>query len=639
MAEIPGDDLTFKQLVDAIVYKAKRKKEKLLCLRVPELDALERKLQIAAAAVRGCRNSLQPINRLPPEVLCAIFDQTESDVGSFIPDVFSYTAANRRWSSLLHVCRQWRGICARCPTLWAVIDESVITDTYLSRSAASPLTAYLGMIDGKLLEERHFDALLTHLPRLRELHISLESWQGSTPPWQHEMFTKSVPVLESLSVFAHSSQSGILPPLFAGHMPRLRQISMKHYTCWPANQFSNLTHVCLFDQDISSIPTTTQFLDFLESSPFLEELALVRAGPFLPQGGDTLPLTQDRRLLLGHLRELNIGEWPTIACITKFLSYLDLPPHTNLYIWGGSLHDADAALSSLLPANSGLENTRNITNWYLTHYHQAQSGDSDVLYSPFQAIVGARQSLYTYGIFLSSELLGSLHKYSLHNIRSLVLRDSSFPENRFTSHVWAEIFGNLPALEKLRILAFKSTPTTRMVLTALLPRLPSSSKSRKKSRKRKSLPKVDLEPVEEKPELLCPKLVSLGIEHDSDLASIFIAKFLKARKKQGSPIQRLTILVCDSVPRPSPAATETDSSGSNGSGVREDLDEEQPPEQDGDSEEELNSHVEYKLRSDESLELFRKYVSKVVFEYNRPLSEDLMPTNWPTDVFKRYYEI
>ncbi|THU90338.1 hypothetical protein K435DRAFT_968727 [Dendrothele bispora CBS 962.96] len=138
-----------------------------------------------------------------------------------------------------------------------------------------------------------------------------------------------------------------------------------------------------------------------------------------------------------------------------------------------------------------------------------------------------------------------------------------------------------------------------------------------------------------------PHLVSLGI--DSDLASIFLGKFRKARKKHGCPVQRLTVLVCDSVPRNSPAATQTSGSAHSGDGglslanaVRPLNQEGRLEEQDGSSEDELDSHVELQLRSHE---LFNKYVPKVVLEYNKPLSEDLISSNWPTDVFMRYHGI
>ncbi|THU90346.1 hypothetical protein K435DRAFT_676202, partial [Dendrothele bispora CBS 962.96] len=124
------------------------------------------------------------------------------------------------------------------------------------------------------IEERHFDILLTHLPRLREFHISLEFWDSSMSTWQHEMFTKPAPKLESLSIIPKTSQGSTLPSLFGGDMPRLKHLFLEHYTSWPQNHFHNLTHVCIFDQDVLSVPTTAHFLDLLDSSPLLEELAL-----------------------------------------------------------------------------------------------------------------------------------------------------------------------------------------------------------------------------------------------------------------------------------------------------------------------------------------------------------------------------
>ncbi|KAK0448431.1 uncharacterized protein EV420DRAFT_1252766, partial [Desarmillaria tabescens] len=65
-----------------------------------------------------------------------------------------------------------------------------------------------------------------------------------------------------------------LHKLFNDEMPRLKQLCLGYFTSWPKGYFTNLTHLCLYDQDRSSRPSTSNFLDILESSPQLETLAL-----------------------------------------------------------------------------------------------------------------------------------------------------------------------------------------------------------------------------------------------------------------------------------------------------------------------------------------------------------------------------
>ncbi|KAH7874096.1 uncharacterized protein C8R40DRAFT_350929 [Lentinula edodes] len=385
------------------------------------------------------------------------------------------------------------------------------------------------------------------------------------------------------------------------------------------------------------------------------------------------------------MRQLNLGGWPTTSTISRFLSYISLPPEADVFIWGSVFSNPDTDLTALLPANTNnLHNIQGITKWYLTHYSVAQPGD--LLYVPFTAIVGSSNSLHNYGVFRSSQLLATLPRYPLHNVTSFVLRDSSYQANRFKTSVWVEIFGKLKNLQELRILAYQSTTTTRSVLTALLP---ASSKGAKKkdisqngnrreihegqkeagsstsnaantesSGTGKSKVPTDEEQEPEnfhspprgdhsRCEVLCPRLTTLSVEHDPDLASIFITKLVKSRKEHGCPIASLIILVFDPQygvsPSPRPRSTRSDHD------VNNQNQNQNQNHQNGhhtagvnaadDSSSTVSSrdilNEEYNLRSKEDEELLKRHVKEVRFEYKKPLSQDLVPRGWPTDAYRR----
>ncbi|KAJ3874400.1 hypothetical protein F5051DRAFT_94190 [Lentinula edodes] len=697
----PGTDLSFKQLVNAILYKCKYAKNQLVELPESELDSLNRKLEIASSAVRGCRNASQKINQLPPELLCNIMSGAQMQLTSFLPDITAYEDHGREWYSLLHVCRHWRGIIARSPRLWSTIDNTlidsedennkknnVVHERYLCRSGAAPLRVYLGVKEMKI-RRKSLGVLLKHVARFKELHVIADLWEDTSTPI-YNLFVEPAPTLVSLTLRTDGKDvtNGSLPPIFAGEMPSLKELTLEHFTVWPTTYFHNLTSLSLSDQAFNR-PTTLSFLDFLQNSPVLEMLALVRAGPTLPANTDMIPGT-DRVVDLPHMRQLNLGGWPTTSTISRFLSYISLPPEADVFIWGSVFSNPDTDLTALLPANTNnLHNIQGITKWYLTHYSVAQPGD--LLYVPFTAIVGSSNSLHNYGVFRSSQLLATLPRYPLHNVTSFVLRDSSYQANRFKTSVWVEIFGKLNNLEELRILAYQSTTTTRSVLTALLPA--SSKGAKKKNMSQNSVEDGNKREIHEEQkeagsstsnaantessgtgkskvltdeeqdsenfhspprgdhsrcEVLCPRLTTLSVEHDPDLASIFITKLVKSRKEHGCPIASLIILVFDPQygvsPSPRPRSTRSDHDVNN-----QNQNQNQNNHQNGhhtagvnaadDSSSTVSSrdilNEEYNLRSKEDEELLKRHVKEVRFEYKKPLSQDLVPRGWPTDAYRR----
>ncbi|KIM36020.1 hypothetical protein M413DRAFT_52694, partial [Hebeloma cylindrosporum] len=64
----------------------------------------------------------------------------------------------------------------------------------------------------------------------------------------------------------------VLAAIFGGKLPQLRRLSLWFYTCWSHHKFPNLTHISLHEQLVR--PSVNEFLDLLESAPWLEFLFL-----------------------------------------------------------------------------------------------------------------------------------------------------------------------------------------------------------------------------------------------------------------------------------------------------------------------------------------------------------------------------
>ncbi|KAJ3762190.1 hypothetical protein EV360DRAFT_67263 [Lentinula raphanica] len=623
-----GSKLSFQQLVEAMLYKAHRctKPSRLNKYSASELDAMEKKLQISLSLIRGVRNLLQPINRLPPELLTLIFRQTQLHLPDFLP-IRDLSASGWKWLSLLQVCRHWRGLIASTPELWSILDSGMLPERFLKRSSAVPLRVYL---DLKLnyLPEDLLESIASQSIRFRELHLNMNAWQSNATIFHH--FKDPAPSLSGLTLVIDGRDitNGHLPQLFSGEMPSLRKLCLKHLTSWPKGYFQNLTHVCLYDQNELTRPSMDEFLDFISSSPFLEELALVRAGPTrMTEGSSHGP--PSRIISLPHLRQLDIGAWASASMVARFLSHIRVTAKVDMYIWGDGMLNAPqpdsetpASLASLLPEDiSKLENMRPIKKWYFARQPRV------ILDTPFVSVTGAAdiegRTLHMYGTFNASQVIPTqlLSRYPVSNVESLTVRDSCMDTNGMNIldiEFWRSILQGLPELQKLEILAFRSIGFTRAIVGALMPQHATDAQPRPP---------------------LCPKLTSLTIEHDVSLPAYSIRTMIEARAKCVPPAARLEflrVLVFDPNPQSvrqrrrrlrSMSVSEAGSSiGSHSDSEATGLE----------NEVRTREEEEYRLHTEDDRKLLEGCVEisgEVRFEYGVPLSVGLVPDNWPTAAY------
>lgn len=501
---------------------------------------MERGLQIASAKFRGMRNSVQPINRLPPELLAQIFSETQVRLPSFLPvprtgghDYFTYDWC--WWIFLLQVCRHWRSIIASSPALWSTICSSNRAPESLRRSHGVELTVYLG-VRSRDFSSPLMDGLTPHTSRFKEFHMLTK---GNKDLLEHQVFASPAPRLNSLSIeFEEGGDlSGVLPPIFCGHMPALKQLALRHFTSWPKGYFHHLTSLCLSYQQESSLPTTANFLDFLESSPRLEELALIQGGPIRPLGTDVAP-PAGRLISLKRLRKLDLGEWPSAVAVSRLLRHLSLPRKAEMYIWGNVFAN-DEDMGSLLPEDgSHLLNLKGIKEWYFIRQIPTCH------YGTFKLIIVTNFTLYMIGAFSYSQILPSvLSRFDLNQVKSLIIREDSTQFRRFRVSDWKDMLRLVPRLRSLSILAAGAPQSTRAVISALRP------------------PKLFPPLLPSLSGVVCPALRTLDITEDLHLPFLHICSLSAERLTCGAPEMNFKFRGISSAPRRgfAPAVYDSDS--------------------------------------------------------------------------------
>jgi hypothetical protein len=242
---------------------------------------------------------LAQIDRLPPEVLAAIFVHLSKseptlpgrDVLHFVQDLVSVT----------HVCRFWRQVAINAPDLWTEIKMSNLeaVKTFLERSGVVPLHVDLRPANGDLIL-----AVAPHVYRFRRVSVSV----GAKRYNAFTSFTTPAPLLERLEIHCFHHYPGVQQfLLFDDQAPKLRELVIVARSVWMQNRLGNLTslHLTLF-HTIRTHLELLPFFDMLHRCPGLEELFILWYGwqtvLVMPAQLPVVPLHRLRKLTLRSFR-------------------------------------------------------------------------------------------------------------------------------------------------------------------------------------------------------------------------------------------------------------------------------------------------------------------------------------------------
>jgi hypothetical protein len=295
--------------------------------------------------IRSWRNTLAPINRVPPELL------------ALIPDFWSSYGRDKSTIALTHVSKAWREIFTSRSSLWTDFHcaDAEKTRAYLERSKSSPISLELRREDGLFLHDPFFQIAPHAVNRLKDLFLStdLDYLKDIT-----DRLSRSAPILENLRIFGSANDpfsTPVLPvTIFNGDLSSLRNLELFSVrTQLPWRNMINLTSFSL-GYVIEPSVSVGQLLDFFEGAPRLLEVELAFATP-------STGAQNGRLVSLAHLRRLSIYGWPPPSLL---FDHLLIPEgakmRTNLDLPGPRIEDH-------LPRS--LDNFRNLSNFTKIRLH------------------------------------------------------------------------------------------------------------------------------------------------------------------------------------------------------------------------------------------------------------------------------
>ena len=472
-------------------------------------------------ALKYARNAIPRINTIPVEVLAHIFKMVVNPTQRF-PHSYATHPDPVDGLHVSQVCRHWRNVAFGFLELWSTVDTSrpMSVNVMLSRARGAPLKVILrdrvndDCVAPCLKDTGVLMDIVDESHRVEELHIEPKYSYGSL---LIERFNQPAPNLRALTIdnVEGVSSRAYLPRMFDGCTPRLRRLTLGGFTYWKGNTFSGLTHLCLHDHSPESRRTLSSLLQFLQSSPSLQELALIAADINLEVERDqSLFNVQLQPAVLSSLRTLDIGHSFSPQATARLLSHLILPPSTTLNIWANASSQFfgrtnGARLANLIPSDIiKLGPLRTLhTVRIMDHKHAAQLAGVQALGSKTMDVLSVHDGvLHLISDFWSLEVLESLLK-KLHaqNIREITLAVSA--GEFLSADAWTRIFRRADGLERLTVL-----PRSSGALLAL--RTPG----------------------------VCPRLSELTVWEERCCTGILLLSVVSPRADAGRPLDRLRVL-------------------------------------------------------------------------------------------------
>ena len=249
------------------------------------------------------KNTLVPVNRIPPEIFSTIPGYWED-----------YYMAEEDLITVTHVCRGWRDLFISSSSLWTQLDctHAEKTRTYIERSKSSPLDVYIRKHKGPRFPSDAFLLTIPHLSRLRSL--SLFGPSGHLAGIINQHLHCPAPSLEKLKISFAGARRPIESTIFDGDLSSLRGLRLSGVlTNLPWVNLPNLT-TFYFRNVPSDKVSVTQLLDFFEHAPLLSNVTLSEASP------TTSDAPLGRVVALPHLKLLKIRAEPVYSVLLKHIS-------------------------------------------------------------------------------------------------------------------------------------------------------------------------------------------------------------------------------------------------------------------------------------------------------------------------------
>jgi len=381
--------------------------------------------------IPSLRNMMQPVNRLPPEILSQIArdvpDEDGEDARTIIP--------------LTHVCRYWRGSIISTPEHWTSISSRSrrLAVLSLERAKAAPLKLTVSDDDEPywlpdLLAPciQNTEALSVQCPSAIELKKVLPN------------FPQSMPSLRSLTLQSDDGWERSTDP-FESFAPTMKYLSLNTIPLYPSlRKIRTLTELSLDDCDFNLQLDT--LLDFLEENHSLAS-ATIKIRFVEP----SLCISQRRAAIKNRLRYLEI------LCYCPMdgqvlISNISLPKGATLDV---SCCEEDMTVNEVL---SGISTTHlsNLLSPTFMEYHT---------YQRTVRLLGPNGIASFCSPFRSDTPFIEFPRFPLASIREFRLDNRWW---RFTRPPGPEVFHHLSSFPALETFTIKSDGDLSYVFSPLL---------------------------------------------------------------------------------------------------------------------------------------------------------------------------
>lgn len=318
-----------------------------------QITNLETQVHDILKSLHNLRNTLRPVNRLPPEIIsyvarCTLNDG-DLDTTSMIP--------------LTHVCRYWRNSIISTPENWDLIcsERRKVAEVGLERAKAAPLSVFLLF----KIDQEFLDLLLPHAPKIASLSCvgfsTVEELIQTLPD-----FPKSMSNLQSLALTGtgRADWGHLVDPFDFSIHNALRELSLSYVPLFPSMlSLRTLTKFSLFDRHFPLSLDT--LLNFLEENHSLESASLT-----IKFADPSLVLSERQTPVGGRLQRLSITGYD-VSDIRALISKIALQEGAALTL--REIHRRDGGLLRIL---SGVSTTHlpNLSSPTFMEYQHSPAG-------------------------------------------------------------------------------------------------------------------------------------------------------------------------------------------------------------------------------------------------------------------------
>ncbi|PIL32843.1 hypothetical protein GSI_04960 [Ganoderma sinense ZZ0214-1] len=537
-------------------------------IEISTSEHVEATLLNAVAALRRTRNSLRPVNKLPPELLSHIFSLVPGPArghGSlgWTPDFGPHAIAPVvDLLPLLAVCSRWRSVATSSSFLWSTIDNRN-QHAFSISSGYRPVRGFLdvhisrtSLLHGSSIPRQPFeldtsflDLLLHDGHRVRELFADVPAvFLRVLMQLSGESLQRCILFLTE-SDDVDSVRAG--GPLFRGCTPKLKSLIIKNVLIIPSNDFPSLTHLILecAGFHLYEFPYAfSDILQFLSRCPNLEVLHLfaLDAGHFrdLPDGRVAAPVAlrclrkfSNEEVVFDRTRDYPL-EYSGPGFRRAILEHLQLSP------------DCLVRLSTILPDDlartlRSLPFDKPLTSVYLTGYDASSSlvNGNHLEWECF-ALMATDPSRHR-GVRIDFQMPGMRYgsrpaAAALDGAREVV-RDAirTAPLLEGVNELWVTPPANVLLGEPHSLLEAFPSLTTLVLGLSVVPITPPSTVPGNAVRHQEPLSALEVR--NDDPVVPCPKLHTLCVYVAAEEHVMQLYATLLSRGEAGHPVRRLVV--------------------------------------------------------------------------------------------------